>query len=74
MATRKTEIEVRVGVMGKPIVPVLLPVGATVEDALIAADVDTDVTVKITGREKSLDDVVKDGQRLTIADKVKGGC
>ena len=48
-------------------------VEATVEDVLNEAGIDTDRTVKCDGEVVALTDIPDNGDRLCIADKVKGG-
>lgn len=74
-ATRKkdTSIDVNIAVLGAKLVTVTLAVGATVEEALVAGEISTDVEVKCNGKVVELGDECESGDRLVIADKVKGG-
>jgi hypothetical protein len=70
--TKKTEILVKVVQLGAKTEEVCLEPGSCGRDALVAAEMDTNVTIKVNGTERDLDYVLKDGDRITIADKVKG--
>lgn len=69
--TRDT-IEVKVVVLGSPIQLVELEEGATKADALIAAGHSPDCVAKVNGVEVGDDDILEDGDRLTVSKKVKG--
>ncbi len=66
-------IEVKVCVLGGEVKTVALGQDATVEDALVAAELSTSVTVKCNGVEVSLGDLVDNGDKLIVVNKVKGG-
>ena len=67
------EITVKVAKLGSAIVEVLLSDGATVEDALEAADMDKDgFQVRVNGRTEY--GVLRSGDMITLVPAVKGGC
>ena len=67
-------IEVTVAVLGGELKKVFLEPGKTVADALEAAGLDPNQTVKVNGEEVNPDDQPEAGDRLVVTNKVKGGC
>lgn len=65
-------IEVKVVQLGSPTVLVTLPEGAGKAEALRAAGYDENSVVKVNGEEMGDEDILEDGDRLTIGAKVKG--
>lgn len=75
-ATRAaSEILVKIGRIGQPTTEVLLEKGATVEDALEAANVSVGSgdRVRLMGRSVNLDTKVSNNDIVTIAGGIKGG-
>lgn len=80
MATRRKkttegEIFVKVARTGGAVHEVALTEGQTVEEALELAGIDYDAKsrIKANGEEVELDDVVEDGDRITVSGTIKGG-
>lgn len=68
------EITVKVAKLGEVVKEVLLPVGANLEDALEAADVDSDgFDVRVNGSKEDLDYSLGNGAMITLVPAVKGG-
>lgn len=69
------EIEVKVARTGGEVKTVLLNGDRTVADALDAASIsyDENSRIRVNGEEVDLDDVLKDGERVVLSGKIKGG-
>lgn len=68
-------IRVNVGTLGSVMKTVVLPAGATVRDALVAAEYDPEAEVKCNGEKFSNGDPLDNGDDLLVlsGSKVKGG-
>lgn len=69
------QITVRVAKIGSTVKEVLLETGATVEDALNAAEIDASgsTRMRISGEEVELDSEVEDGDLITLSGNIKNG-
>jgi len=66
-------IKVTVNVLGGRSQTVCIAKDATVAEALAAAEMSTDLTVRVNGEECSGADELEDGDELFVASSVKGG-
>jgi len=69
---KATEKLVKIIQLGATVQEVGVDVDATVEECLEAGGFDTNVDVKCKGDILDMDDIPADGDRLVLADKVKG--
>lgn len=70
--TAPSTIDVDVAQVGSALQTVTLPAGSKKADALRAAGYDPGLSAKVNGVELQDDDVLEDGDRVTVGAKAKG--